>query len=160
MRNLAIAKALGSQMKAALIALGERSKNGAQAIVPLGRGQLFLRIGRRIEALLNQASIRLDLFANLMSGEPVLQSKIMRHAKKPATEILAGAAELQMAMQRKKYFLDDLFAVVQREAERKSVAQQAAAKFIEQADDFRFHRGGRRRQRGISRRPQREPQGI
>jgi hypothetical protein len=149
--NLAIAKAFRSQVKAGAIPLRQRLKNRAQAAMSLGGGQLLLGIWRGIHLLFHQVVIRMDGFANPMRREAVLQREVVDHAKKPAAEIFAGPAKLEVAVQRKENVLNDFFAIVHGQAKGKSVAQQAPPEFVEQADDFVFQLRGRRRPHRIGR---------
>jgi hypothetical protein len=149
--NFAIAEPFRPQAKAGLIPLGQRLKNGAQAIISLGGGQLLFGIWREIDLLFHRAAIRMKGFANPACRQAVLQREIMDHAKKPAAEILAGPAKLEMPVQRKENVLNDFFAVVDGQAKGQSIAQQAAPEFVEQTDDFVFRLGGQGRQRGIGR---------
>ncbi|MGB2670519.1 MAG: hypothetical protein WA621_06005 [Candidatus Acidiferrum sp.] len=125
-----------------MILCRKRSKNRTQKIVPLGRGQSLFGIGSGIELPLDQVAIRFGAFANFMSRASALQGKIVHDSKKPAAEILAGPAELEMTMQREEHFLNDFLPIVHGKAKRKGVSQQAITKFVEQAYDFIFQVAG------------------
>src|SRR5580704_4972855 len=137
-------------METGLISLWQRLKNCTQAIVPLSSGQLLFGIWSEIDLFFHQTAVRMDRFANAASRVPPLQREIVHHPKKPAPKIFARPPKMKMAVQRKKNILDDLLAVVHRQAKGESIAQQTSPEFVEQSDDFVFQLGGQCRQCGVS----------
>ncbi|MGB2622569.1 MAG: hypothetical protein WA857_14295 [Candidatus Acidiferrum sp.] len=118
-------------MNAVLIPVWKGSKNRAQTMMSLRRGQLLFGVGRGIEMLLHQPGIRFDGLPVLDSREPLLQSEVMHHSKEPPWKILAGPAALKMSVQRKEHLLDNLLTVMDRQAKGKCVTQQTIPKLIE-----------------------------
>ena len=64
--------------------------------------------------------------------------QIVSHLKHPGSKIAARFATLQMLEQGQKYFLDNLFAIVDRNAGAQQVTQQPVLHLIEQSYHFFF----------------------
>jgi hypothetical protein len=65
---------------------------------------------------------------------PPSQSQIVRYPENPTRQILPGFALLQMPQKRKKYFLDDLFAIRTGDSKAQEVLEQRAPIPIEKSN--------------------------
>jgi len=62
----------------------------------------------------------------------------VRHAKDPAAKIAARPIQLQVAEEREKNLLHDVFAVRRSQPKREHIAKDPAAIQVEEGDDFIF----------------------
>ena len=96
--------------------------------------QTLFRIRARIDVQIRQCGGGVS-YQLQPAGFPValLQSEVVSDTEKPASEISAALAPLEVLEQRQEDFLNHFFAVVNVEPERQQVAQETIAELIEQA---------------------------
>lgn len=70
----------------------------------------------------------------------LLQCQVVRDPENPAAKIAPRLAHLQVAEQREKYLLRDLFSVMQSDSERERVAKHRISILIEEPDHLAFER--------------------
>ena len=93
------------------------------------------------EGVLRRCVARLNQILTISSFRQVaFYRKIVSHLKHPGSKIPARFAALQMLEQRKEYFLNNLFPVVDRYAGAEQVAQQPVLHLVEQGHHFFFER--------------------
>jgi hypothetical protein len=97
--------------------------------------QTVLRAWSRINHRLACPRLGIQLSPKPM---PALQRQIVCDTKQPRAEIVARFSGSQMLKQGKESILDNVFAVLEPEAETRQVTQQRLSKVVEQFDDLVF----------------------
>ncbi len=112
-------------------------EDGSEAPMPVFVEQTLLRIRAGIDVQIRECGRGVG-YQLQPAGFPValLQSEIVSDTEKPASEISAALAPLEVLEEREEDFLNYFFAIVNVEAERQEVAQETIAELIEQADYF------------------------
>src|ERR1700677_3462098 len=89
---LTVLQSLSAQIEAALVLLRKCLENGSQALLRLG-GREFLPSTGPLAGMLGQGVLVDKGTLKFLICDPPLQSQVMGHAKEPAIEIRARAAE-------------------------------------------------------------------
>ena len=75
-------------------------------------------------------------------GMTLLESKIVGHAKNPATQVAPRLSQAQVAKQREKDLLNDFFSIVASDPKGRNITQQPAAISVKECNDFELQIGG------------------
>jgi hypothetical protein len=92
----------------------------------------IFRVWAGVDGELLAASLRPRFEVPLDSMAP-LQRKIVRDTKQPTAHVVVGLAAVEMLKQRKKHFLENLFAIRKGKTEVREITQERISKLIEAA---------------------------
>jgi hypothetical protein len=136
-----VSQAFSPQGKAQAVLFGERIEDGSEAPMAVFVEQTLFRIRAGIDVQIRQLARGVG-YQLQSAGFPValLQSEVVSDAEKPASEIAAALAPLEVLEQREEDFLNHFFAVVNVEAERQEISEETIAELIEQTDHFVLER--------------------